>query len=321
MLEILLHILLMAVGLAILIKGADLLISGASGLAKRAGISDMVIGLTVVALGTSLPELTINLLASLQGASGITMGNVVGSNITNILLILGIAAIINPLKISRDFVRKEIPLNFLATGILLAMVMDPLLDGFSRPMLSRSEGLVLMITFIGYVYFLAAFLERNHSTGPGIPLKKSILFIAVGIPALIAGSRMTVNSGIHLSEIMGISQAFVGLFFIAVGTSLPELITSAVAAYRGKPDMALGNVAGSNLFNISLVLGSSALVNPIPVPSLVYRDLIFLIIATSALLLAYRTGPDRSISRGEGILLVAMYIAYMLYSWYLEVAG
>ncbi len=312
----------MGVGLAILIKGADLLISGASGLARRAGISDMVIGLTVVALGTSLPELTINLLASLQGASSITMGNVVGSNITNILLILGIAAIINPLMIGRDFVRKEIPLNFLATGILLAMVMDPLLDGSSGPLLSRSEGLVLVITFAGYVYFLAAFLDRNHSGAdtPGMPVSKALLHVIIGVPALIAGSRMVVSSGIHLSELLGISQAFVGLFFIAVGTSLPELITSAVAAYRGKPDMALGNVAGSNLFNISLVLGSSALIHPIPVPPLIYRDLIFLIIATLALLLAYRTGPGRSISRGEGILFVSIYVAYMLYSWHLELA-
>ncbi len=318
MFHIILQILLMAVGLAILIKGADLLISGASGLARRAGISDMVIGLTVVALGTSLPELTINLLASLRGASGITMGNVVGSNITNILLILGIAAIIKPLRIKRDFVRKEIPLNFLATGILLAMVMDPFLDGFSGPILTRSEGLVLTITFVGYVYFLAAFLERNHSSGPAISLNKALLYIIIGVPALIIGSRMVVNSGIHISELLGISQAFVGLFFIAVGTSLPELITSAVAAYRGKPDMALGNVAGSNLFNISLVLGSSALIRPIPVPSLIYRDLIFLIIATFSLLLAYRTGPGRSISRGEGLLFVVMYMAYMLYSWHLE---
>ncbi len=320
MISIILHVLLLATGLAILIKGADLLISGASGLARRAGISDMVIGLTVVALGTSLPELTINLLASAKGASGITMGNVVGSNITNILLILGISAIMRPLSISRDFVRKEIPLNFLATAILLVMAMDPLLDGSRGPILSRSEGAVLVITFAGYIYFLAAFLEKNHGQEPTMPPGKSILFIAVGIPALVLGSRMTVNSGIHLAELMGISQALVGLFFIAVGTSLPELITSAVAARKGKPDIALGNVAGSNLFNISLVLGSSALIRPIPVPPLIYRDLIFLIIATFALILAYRTGPGRSISRAEGILLVSMYIAYILYSWYLELA-
>ncbi|RLJ71414.1 cation:H+ antiporter [Hydrogenivirga caldilitoris] len=319
--EILISVIKLVFGLAILVKGADLLITGASGLARRAGIPEFVIGLTLVAFGTSLPELTVNVQASLQKASEITLGNVIGSNIANILLILGIAGIIRPLSIHKTFVKKEIPLNFLSILVLFAMVSDKLLDGSSQSLVSRSEGLVLVTTFMGYLYFLAAFLERDEVEEQEVQIgyAKGTAFIVLGLAGLIFGANWTVSGGVNLALALGVSQAIIGLFLIAVGTSLPELLTSAVAAYRGNSDIAIGNVAGSNIFNVSLVLGASALVNPIPVPERVFKDLVVLFIATFLLLVSNYTGRRYTISRWEGGLFLLIYTVYALYSWYVEI--
>jgi len=309
------------VGIGVLVKGADLLITGASGLARRIGIPEFVIGLTLVAFGTSLPELTVNIQASFQKASEITLGNVIGSNIANTLLILGIAGMIKPLSIHRTFVKKEIPLNFLSILVLFAMVSDRLLDGSSLAFVSRSEGLVLITTFIGYLYFLAAFLEREsvEKDDQDMGLIRGVLLIGFGIVGLALGSEWTVSGGVNLATALGVSQVIVGLFLIAVGTSLPELLTSAVAAYKGNSDIALGNVAGSNIFNVSLVLGASALVNPIPVPDRIFRDLFVLFVATFLLLLSNYMGRRYSVSRMEAGILLSIYVIYALYSWYREI--
>ncbi len=317
--SLILSFLKFSLGIAILLKGADLLIDGASNLAKRAGIPEFVIGLTLVAFGTSLPELTVNVSASLKGASEITLGNVIGSNIANILLILGVASLIRPLSVNETFVRKEIPLNFLSILILFAMVSDSIVDGKASSTVSRSEGLVLITTFVGYLYFLAAFLKKEEEKDQETySYGKSLIFTVFGLLGLFLGSELTVRSGIEIASILGVSQVIIGLFLIAVGTSLPELTTSAVAAYRGNSDLALGNVAGSNIFNVSLVLGTSSLIHPIPVPERVFRDLIILFLATLVLFLSNYTGSRYTVSRIEGAIFLLIYTAYALISWYWE---
>jgi cation:H+ antiporter len=321
--EILWYLLQLIAGLALLVKSADLLITGATGIARRAGIPDLVVGLTLVAFGTSLPELTVNIGASVKGASGITLGNVIGSNIANILLILGVAGLIKPLAMHGSFVKKEIPLNFLSIMVLFAMISDVILDGTGRAVISRSEGLVLMTTFVGYLYFLGAFLEREavEEIEGEVSYRKGFLYIVLGAAGLALGSDWTVEGGVGFALEVGVSQAIVGLFLIAIGTSLPELVTSAVAARKGKPDLALGNVAGSNIFNVSLVLGASALINPIPVPPMIYKDLFLLFLATGVLFLSNFTGRRYSVSRREAVVFLAIYSLYAVISWYLELSG
>ncbi len=320
--ELALSFLKFCVGIALLVKGADLLIDGSSAIARRSGIPEFVVGLTLVAFGTSLPELTVNIGASLKGASEITLGNVVGSNIANILLILGVASLIKPLSVNRTFVKKEIPLNFLSILILFAMVSDRFMDGVSHATISRSEGLVLITTFLGYLYFLAAFLEKEERVQERpMGYLKCISYVSLGLVGLVLGSEWTVDGGVEIANTLGVSQVIVGLFLIAIGTSLPELTTSAVAAFKGNPDLALGNVAGSNIFNVSLVLGTSSLIHPIPVPDRVFRDLGVLFIATLALLLSNYTGSRYTVSRWEGALFLTLYTAYAVYSWYVELVS
>ena len=318
--EFLISLLKLTIGIVFLVKGADIFIAGASGIAKRMGIPDFVIGLTLIAFGTSLPELMVNIKASLEGATEMTLGNVVGSNIANILLILGIAGIIRPLSIHRTFVKKEIPLNFLSILVLFAMIGDRFLDGTAEALVSRSEGLVLITTFIGYLYFLAAFMEKEEINEEELKMGylKGFAYVILGLAGLILGSRWSVEGGIGMALVLGVSQALIGLFLIAVGTSLPELITSAVAAYRGNSDIALGNVAGSNIFNISLVLGTSSLINPIVVPDRILKDIILLVIATTILLISNYTGRKYTVSRLEATIFLTVYIFYALYSWYFE---
>ncbi|GBD39997.1 Inner membrane protein YrbG [bacterium HR37] len=318
--EIILSLIKFIGGLALVIKGADLLISGASGLARRIGIPDTIIGLTLVAFGTSLPEFTINIKASLKDASEITLGNVIGSNIANILLILGISGLIRPVSIHLTFVKKEIPLNFLSTLILFAMVSDTVLDGNGIAFISRSEGLVLVTTFVGYIYFLTAFLERQvFKDGKQLGYLKGSILIIIGLLGLIMGSEWTVSGGIELATFLGISQMIIGLFLIAVGTSLPELATSIVAAYKGNSDIAVGNILGSNIFNVSFVLGASALINSIPVPTNVFKDMTILFVATFLFFISNYLGRKYTISKAESIAFLVIYILYAAYSWYLEV--
>ncbi len=319
--EIIKDALLLALGIAFLVKGADLLIDGASSLAKRLGVPEFVIGLTLVAFGTSLPELTVNIGASLRGASEITLGNVVGSNIANILLILGVAGLIKPLSINTSFVKKEIPLNFLSILMLFAMVSDKILDKADFSWVSRSEGLVLLITFAGYLYFLGAFLEREvvEDLSQEMSVLKALLSSTIGILGLTLGGDWTVEGAVGLATGLGVSQVVVGLFLIAVGTSLPELMTSAVAAKKGNPDIALGNVAGSNIFNVSLVLGVSSLINPIPVPERIFYDIALLFCATLVLLISSLVGRPYTVSRFEAGVFLAIYFIYVLVSWLVEV--
>ncbi len=309
------------IGVAVLVKGADLLIDGASQVAKKFGVPEFVIGLTLVAFGTSLPELTVNVIASFKGNSELTMGNVIGSNIANILLILGVSALIYPLRVHRAFVKKEIPINFIATLILIVMANDVVIDNSYASQISRSEGLILMLTFLGYLYFMAAFLEReviDEEVSNSVSLPRSIGYIIFGIFGLSFGSNWTVDGAVGIASALGVSQMVVGLFLVAIGTSLPELLTSAMAALKRNPDIALGNVAGSNIFNISLVLGVSSSINPVPVIGRTNIDLLVLFVSTFILFVAVLLSSRNVISKKEGAVFLMAYLLYMLYSGYIE---
>jgi len=317
--------LLFLVGLLFLVKGADLLIEGSSSIAKRFRIPDFVIGLTLVAFGTSLPEFTVNTAAALKGASDISLGNVVGSNIANILLILGVASLVRPISVNATFVKKEIPVNFFLTLTLIAMANDKLLDGAPASFISRTDGLVLIITFVGYMYFLVAYLQREipveEELSKLLPLPKAFSFTLLGLGGLVLGADWTVDGAVGLAEALGVSKALVGLFMVAVGTSLPELSASVVSAYKGHPDIALGNVAGSNIFNLTLVLGTSSVIREVPVPERANLDLLVLFTATLLLLLFSLVGRRRfTIDRWEGALFLVFYLGYALYSWLSELS-
>ncbi|WP_461831880.1 calcium/sodium antiporter [Aquifex sp.] len=314
---------LLVIGIALLVKGADLLIDGSSSLARNFGIPQFVIGLTVVAFGTSLPELTVNIAAAIKGASGISLGNVIGSNIANILLILGVASLITPLSIHATFVKKEIPVNFFLTLTLMAMANDKILNGDKISSISRDDGIVLIITFIGYMYFLVAYLEResvSEEEGERLlsPLK-ALIFTVFGLFGLVLGADWTVNGAVGVAKALGVSEAVIGLFMVAIGTSLPELFASAVAAKKGNPDIALGNVAGSNIFNLTLVLGTSSVIRSVPVPERTNIDLGVLFLATLALLLSAFWGKRRYvIDKWEGALFLFIYAVYAFLSWFIE---
>jgi len=314
--------LLLLAGLVLLVKGADFLVSGASAIARRLDISDLVIGLTVVAFGTSTPELFVNITASLQGNTGIAIGNVLGSNIANILLILGVSALIFPLAVSRGTVWREIPFSLLAALALGILANDHLLDGLAASDISRSDGLVFLLFFAIFLYYSASIARSGSSpdTGATAPEAKSIptaiLLVLGGLAGLALGGKWIVDGAVHLAETLGMSEALVGLTIVAVGTSLPELATSAMAAYRRNVDIAVGNVVGSCIFNIFFVLGISAVVKPLAFQSAGNLDIGMVILASLILFLAMFTGRRRSLDRWEGGLLLVVYAAYLAFLVY-----
>ncbi|MDD5103849.1 MAG: calcium/sodium antiporter [Candidatus Peribacteraceae bacterium] len=323
-------VLFLIIGFVLLVKGADWLVDGASAIAKRFGISDLAIGLTIVAFGTSAPELIVNIVASAQGNSDIAIGNVLGSNIANILLILGVSAMIAPVVVQRSTVRKEIPFSLLAAVLLFVMANDALVDGYTHSELSRSDGLALLgffILFLAYTAGLKLESSKGLSDGkkpPSAPI--SFLLILLGLVGLVAGGKLTVDSAVVIARSLGMSEALIGLTIIAVGTSLPELATSAVAAMKKKADIAVGNIVGSNIFNIFLILGVSATIRPLPFPPASNADLLMVIIATILLFFTIHNGwaakriflwwkqhDQYIIRRWEGALLLTTYVAYIVY--------
>ncbi|AAC06453.1 calcium/sodium antiporter [Aquifex aeolicus] len=316
---------LLTLGFFLLVKGADMLIEGAGGLARRFGIPEFVIGLTLVAFGTSLPEFTVNVSAALKDASGISLGNVIGSNIANILLILGVASLIKPLTVHATFVKKEIPVNFFLTLTLIVMANDVILNHAPVSLISRGDGLVLIITFLGYMYFLVAYLERDSilegEMKESISPFKGFIYFILGLTGLSLGADWTVDGAVGLAKALGVSEAVIGLFVVAIGTSLPELFASAVSAYKGNPDIALGNVAGSNIFNATLVLGTSSVIRDIPVPERANVDLGVLFIATLLLLISSIWGKRKyTLDRMEGGIFLLAYFIYVIASWYRELS-
>ncbi len=309
-------ILVLLIGFALLIMSADFLVAGASALAKRIGVSDLVIGLTVVAFGTSTPELFVNIFASIQGNTEIAIGNIIGSNIFNILLILGIAALIYPLTVSKNTVWKEIPFSLLAVIVLGILANDTLFHKSVCPMLSRRDGLVFIAFFGMFMSYMARIVfhscQTQSSTETPINLFKSLGMVIGGLLGLVIGGKIVVNAAVSIASSLGISQSLIGLTIVAAGTSLPELATSAVAAFRKNADIAVGNIVGSNIFNIFFILGISALIKPLPITVGTNSDILILTGASLILFFAMFTGKRRMIDRWEGAIFIALYIAYLI---------
>lgn len=304
------------VGFIILIKGADLLVIGASSIARRLKVSDLVIGLTVVAFGTSAPELFVNIVASLKGTTDIAIGNILGSNIANIFLILGISAIIFPLAVTKGTVWKEIPLSLLAALLLGIFANDRLIDKTDFSALTRIDGLVFLAFFIIFIYYSFSIAKRIEGMEEQTPpkaytLTKSLFFIICGLFGLSIGGKWIVDGAVYLAMRFELSQSLIGLTIVAVGTSLPELATSAVAAYKKNADIAVGNVVGSNIFNIFFVLGVSSIIRPLPFQAYNTIDIGMAIAASMLLFIFMFTGGRRKLDRWEGVMFIVLYIGYI----------
>ena len=309
---------LFIVGFVILIKGADLLVDGASAIARRFNVSDLVIGLTVVAFGTSTPELFVNVIASVKGNTDIAIGNVVGSNIANVFLILGVSSIIYPLAVSKGTVWKEIPFSLLAAIVLFVVANDQLLDGSQVSDLTRIDGLVFLSFFIIFIYYTTTIATRIEGMEEYVPAKqygwlRSSLYIILGLAGLSFGGKWIVDGAIALATKFGMSESLVGLTIVAVGTSLPELATSAVAAYKRNVEIAVGNVVGSNIFNIFFVLGINATIKPLPFQFENNRDIGVVIFSSMLLFLFMFTGKKRSLDRWEGLIFLVCYGVFVAY--------
>lgn len=316
MLASMLIYLLFILGFALLIKGADLLVDGSSAVARRSRISPLVIGLTIVAFGTSAPELVVNIFASLQGNTEIAIGNILGSNIANILLILGLAAFIYPVTAQRSTVWKEIPFSLLAAVVLGFLAQDILIDGAGFAALTRIDGLVLLSFFVIFLYYIVGMARSGNMAGDDQPAKemsagKSIGYIVVGLLGLVVGGKWIVDGAVDIAQMLGISQSVIALTIVAVGTSLPELATSVVAARKKQSDIAIGNVVGSNIFNIFFILGASAVIRPLPFLASSNLDIAMTIGASAILFALLFIGKRHIIERWQGLLMIVLYALYV----------
>jgi cation:H+ antiporter len=301
-------------GFYILIKGAHFLVEGACALAFKLAISEIVIGLVIVAFGTSAPELVVNVFSALQDKTDFSFGNIIGSNIMNILLILGIAGLIRPLKTQKNTVWREIPFSLLATIILIILCNDLWL-GTGSNMLTRSDGVIMLFFFIIFLSYSFTIAPVNIQDRPDIKTlsnNKIGLYLALGIIGLFVGGKLIVNGAVVVAATLGMSDKLIGLTILAMGTSLPELVTSALAAKKGKIDIAIGNVIGSNIFNIFFIIAITALINPLPFPKALDFDLAVLLFASVLLFLIMFTGKHRTLDRWEARLFLFCYVAYMV---------
>ena len=304
------------IGLALILIGANALTDGAASIAKRFHISPLVIGLTIVAFGTSAPELTVSVVSALKGSAGLAIGNVIGSNIFNCLMIVGCTAAIVPIQISKGTLSKEIPLCLLAAIVLYVCANDQLINGLSANSMSRSEGLLLLCffaIFMGYTFAIAHNGQAEDTAIPTLSVGRSTLYIIGGLAGLIYGGQCFVDGASGIARSLGVSESVIGLTLVAGGTSLPELATSVVAALKKNPEMAVGNVIGSNLFNVFFVLGCSASITAMPVQGISSLDLGMHIAACLLLFIFGLFFRQRTITRIEGIALVACYIGYTTY--------
>ncbi|MGP4070106.1 calcium/sodium antiporter [Halobacillus sp. B29] len=305
------------IGFGLLIKGADLFVDGSSNIARLLRVPPILIGLTIVALGTSSPEATVSILAALQGNAEVSLGNVVGSNIFNITLVVGIAAFLYPLMVESETTKKEIPFTLLASGALLVLISDIKLQGLSDNLLTRSDGIIFLLFLSIFMYYVieVGLKSRKDSKEEPIPSNikwgKNIGLTLAGLAAIIFGGDLVVDSGTAIALDLGMSKTLVGLTIIAIGTSLPELVTSISAALKKESGIALGNVVGSNVFNILFVLGASAVVTPLPVNGKIFTDVLIMIALSLLLLLFSRT--HYKIGKREGFILLTMYIVYLVF--------
>ncbi|HLP79688.1 MAG TPA: calcium/sodium antiporter [Acidobacteriota bacterium] len=295
---------ILVIAFVALIKGADWLVDGSANLAKRFGVSPLVIGLTVVAFGTSMPELIVNIFAALAGQGGVTYGNIVGSNIVNILLILGVSALISPVLVQKSTRNLEIPLSIIAAVALLVVSLDG--------MFSMFDGILLLLFFIGFLWYIS-YLVKNHSIEPEVDyhsmsVLKCVLLMLVGLTLLVVGGKFVVSSAVDIARGFGLSEFIIGATIVAIGTSLPELVTSIVAAIKKNAEIAVGNIVGSNIFNILFIMGVSGVVRGFAAPAGVLLDIAILIGISVVLLLC--SIPLR-FGRRVGILFVLLYAAYI----------
>lgn len=305
--------LFLVVGLVLLVKGADWLVDGASKLAKRLGVTDLVIGLTIVAFGTSMPEFVVNMVSVADGATDLAITNILGSNIINTLVILGCSALVCPLVAQRSTVRLDIPLNIVAGVLVLVFVF------ISSPMepkgLSRVEGLALLVVFAAflvYTFYTAKADATTTTESTPFPLWKCVVLILAGLVGLVVGGEMIVKTAVAIARYCGVAEAVIGLTIVALGTSLPELATSVVAAFKHNNDIAIGNVVGSNIFNVFFILGTSAIIKHLPVYPGIEIDAALVAVSALAVWLLL-CNKNRSINRWGGALLLVIYAGYLTY--------
>ena len=313
-----LQVLLLIGGLALIVFGADWLVDGASGIARRFGLSEFVIGLTIVGMGTSAPEMVVSFIGAFQGNADIAIGNVVGSNIMNTLLILGVTALILPMAITPSNWKRDIPMNILITVLLIVLGLEYTIFRFGTNGLSRVDGGILIALFIGYMVLS---FKGNKPDEEDSPAKQRsvwmcLLLIVAGIAGLAFGGKLFVNNATELAHALGVSDKFIAITILAGGTSMPELATCVVAAAKKKGQLALGNIIGSNVFNILLILGGSALISPLSFDHITYVDLGVLLVSALALLTAGFIGRKKVIDRLDGGLFLVIWAAYMAYLIY-----
>ena len=312
------YITLLIIGFIILIKGADIFVDGASSVAGNFKVSKMLIGLTIVAFGTSAPEFAVSVKSLLSGSGDMVLGNVIGSNILNILLILGVSSMFHSLKVKDNTVKKELPITLLMTAIFIVLLSDKLFDKGFNNTFTRSDGIVIILFFLVFVYYLIKMARNKIDKAQDekyMSMKKAILFTILGIAGIIIGSNLVVENASAMARAVGISESMVALTIVALGTSLPELVTSITATRKGEYDIAIGNVVGSNIFNIGMVIGAPiALFGGIQQFSINYIDLITMI--ASAFLLFVFSYNDRKISKFEGSIFLIMFVVYYGYVIY-----
>lgn len=308
---------LLIIGLLLLIKGGDWLVNGSSSIARKYGISELVIGLTIVAFGTSAPELVVSSLAAINHHPEIALGNVIGSNNFNLFFILGVLGVIAPLSVQKTTIRIEIPLS-LAAALLLLFLANNFFIG-KNPIINRLDALLLLVCFVAFIIYIWKTI-KTEETIVSASIKetsqktiRSVALILLGLASLMFGGKWVVDSSIEIAHYFNISEKVIGLTIVAMGTSLPELFTSVIAIRKKSADIAIGNVIGSNIFNIFLILGVGGIIRPMEYSIAFNSDLILLIIGSILLLLAMFTGKKRKLDRWEAIILLVIYIAYMVY--------
>lgn len=309
------NLILLVVGFIILIKGADLFVDGASAVAGNFKISKMLIGLTIVAFGTSAPEFAVSIKSLLSGSGDIVLGNVVGSNILNILLILGVSACVHTLTVKNNTVKKELPITLLISSLLVVLLSDNLFDNNMVNMFTRGDGFTLLLFFLVFIYYLISMMRNKTEDDVQddiMKLPKAIGLTIIGIVGIVLGSNFVVDSASYIADVLGVSERMIGLTIVALGTSLPELVTSVIATKKGEYDIAIGNVVGSNIFNIGIVIGLPvALFGTIP--NVTYNIVDLVMMLASAALLFIFSYNDYKIKKNEGIIFLVLFVLYYSY--------
>jgi cation:H+ antiporter len=311
---------LLIVGLVLILLGADALVNGASAVARKYGISEFVVGLTIVGIGTSAPELIVSAISAINGSSDIAIGNVVGSNISNVFMILGVTAIIAPISLTKSNLKYDLPIALGVSLLLFVLAYDSIFLGKEFNVISRWDGLILFAMFVLFMIYSfknSASGDQNEESAESenrkVNIVKSVLLIVCGLVGLVLGGRLFVNSGSDIARGFGVSDAFIGITVMAVGTSLPELAASVNAAIKKKGQMALGNVIGSNIFNILLILGTSSIIRPLTLGGITMIDMGMMILTTVMIMLSALLISKKEIKRGVGALFFMIYIAYIVY--------